>query len=873
MPSSPALSPATLPDAAAAAAGDPAPASSAAPAAAVAAAPTVAEDQRTGMSASTLRRAVLDHLQYTRAKDLLNAHYLDLYHAVALAVRDRITWRWMATARTYEQQDVRRLYYFSAEYLPGRRLAENLFNLGLHNVAREELAHFGLDLDKVLEEEPDPGLGNGGLGRLAACFMESLATLNLPAWGYGIRYEFGIFRQEFQDGWQVEHPDPWLRNGNPWEIARPEFAVPVGFGGRVETWHTRDGSLRSRWVPAEHVIGVPYDTPVLGFRTDTVNTLRLWSARASEEFDLAVFNDGDYRRAVEQKALSESISKVLYPKDSSPEGKELRLRQQYFFVACSIADIFRRYFKKHRDLSRFADTVVIQLNDTHPAITIAELMRVLVDEHQQPWDRAWQLTRAVCAYTNHTLLPEALERWSLPLFERLLPRHLQIIYDINHAFLQEVHVRFPGDAARKATMSIIEESQPKQVRMANLAVVGSHAVNGVAALHTQLLRDRVLPEFAELWPDRFHNKTNGVTPRRWLLQANLRLADAISSRLGYRDWITDLDQLDRLLPLVEDPGFLGELRNIKRANKEALSTWAARTGGWRLDPETLFDVQVKRIHEYKRQLMLALYVVHLYARIKLHGEDIVPRTVLFGGKAAPGYVRAKQHIKLINDVASLVDRDPDVRGRLKVLFLPNYNVSMAERVIPAADLSEQISLAGMEASGTGNMKFQMNGALTIGTLDGANIEIREAVGPDAFFQFGMTEQDVHALRARGYDPAEFIQEDPDLAEALDLIDTGYFSPDEPRLHREVVQYVRELDPYMICADFGSYARCQEAAAQAWTRPASWWPMVARNILRSARFSSDRTIREYAEETWRLSAVKVELPDERDASLGVGSRGK
>ncbi len=802
-----------------------------------------------------LRRDILAHLRSTRAKDLLDAHDLDVYHALSLAVRDRLVPRWLQTGRKVAERKLRSLHYLSAEYLPGRMLGVNLFNLGLHELARQELAALGLDLDRVLEEEPDPGLGNGGLGRLAACFLDSLATLDLPAWGYGIRYEFGIFRQEFVDGRQVEHPDAWLRNGNPWEIARPELSVEVGFGGRVESFHDRQGRKRSRWLPGEHVLGVPHDTPIAGFRTGTVNTLRLWAARASEEFDLDVFNDGDYRRAVERKALSESISKVLYPKDTSPEGKELRLRQQYFFVACAIADIVRRHLQRNDDLDGFVDAVAIQLNDTHPAIAIAELMRVLVDEQMLEWDDAWRITRACCAYTNHTLLPEALERWSLPLFERLLPRHLQIIFEINHRFLDEVAARWPGDAERVRALSIIEESRPQQIRMANLAVVGSHAVNGVAALHTELLREKVLPDFAELWPERFHNKTNGVTPRRWLLQCNLPLADAISARLGHRDWITRLQEIEALLPLCQDDGFLAELRNIKRGRKQALATWLLQAHGLRIDPEALLDVQIKRIHEYKRQLMVCLYAVHLYRQIKVEGRKGPARTILFGGKAAPGYHRAKQHIKLINDVAATIARDPMVSRQLTVFFVPDYKVSVAERIIPATDLSEQVSLAGKEASGTGNMKFQMNGALTIGTLDGANIEIREAVGPENFFCFGMTAEEVLARRAGGYDPAQAIAACPELEEALQLIESGAFGEDDIELHREVAAYVRGEDPYMIAADFPDYLRAQEAVEQAWQRPARWWPMVARNILRSGGFSSDRTIAEYNRDVWRLTSLQ------------------
>ena len=815
------------------------------------------EDDRTGMSPETLRRAVLDHLMFTCSKDLHSATHLDVFFALAYTVRDRLMARWMATQKTYRQTDPKRAYYLSAEFLPGRFLANNLINLGLFDLAQEGLREYGIELSAVLEQEADPGLGNGGLGRLAACFLDSMATLQLPGYGYGIRYEFGIFRQEIQDGHQVEQPDAWLRHGTPWEIERPEYTVTIQFGGDVVQMQGPDGRLRTRWMGTQRVLGVPYDYPIAGYGNHTVNTLRLWAARASEEFDLEVFNDGDYRRAVEEKALTESISKVLYPKDDSLAGKELRLKQQYFFSACSIHDIVRRYLKKHRTFDRFPSKVAIQLNDTHPAVTVAELMRVLLDDHDMGWEEAWEITNATLGYTNHTLLPEALEKWPLPLFERLLPRHLQIIFEINHRFLRDVHVRTGGDDAVKQRMSIIEEGDPKHLRMAHLAVVGSHSVNGVAALHSELVKTRVLRDFAQFWPTRFNNKTNGVTPRRWLYLCNAGLAKLITSRIG-DGWVTDLSQLKGLEEHVDDPTFTGEVQAVKRANKERLAAILERRHGVDLDPDMLFDVQVKRIHEYKRQLMSCLHVVHLYRQIKFEGEDIVPRAVLFGGKAAPGYAMAKKQIKLINDVASIVNDDPVTKGKLRCFFVPNYNVSYAQRIIVAADLSEQISMAGKEASGTGNMKFQMNGALTIGTLDGANIEIREEVGADNFFLFGLDADQVREHQLRGYEPERFIAASPRLRSAIELVESGLFSPDTPDLHRDVVGYLRYDDPYLICADFEDYLACQERAASAYRDVDRWTKMAAVNIARSGKFSSDRTIAQYASEVWGVSAVPGEL---------------
>ncbi len=814
------------------------------------------EDDRTGMDPVTLRRAVLDHLRFTRARDLRSATLADVYHAVAHVVRDRLVHRWMSTRGRHDELDIKRVYYLSAEFLLGRQLEANLLNLGLHDLASHQLARAGTSLSAVLQQEDDPGLGNGGLGRLAACFMDSLATLDLPAIGYGIRYEFGIFRQEIENGHQVEHPDEWLRTGNPWEIHRPESEVVVPFGGRVEEGADARGEYQVVWKDDHRVLGVPYDTPIAGFGTNTVNTLRLWSARASEQFDLRVFNDGDYRRAVERKALDESISKVLYPNDRSPEGRELRLRQQYFFVCCSVHDIVRRYRVAHESFDAFADKIAIQLNDTHPAITIVELMRVLVDRERLTWDRAWEIVNASIAYTNHTLLPEALEQWSVELFERLLPRHLQIIREVDRRFLRTVRDRWRGDAARAARMAIVDESA-STVRMAHLAVVGSHRVNGVAELHSRLIRERLLPDFAELWPDRFTNQTNGVTVRRWLRQCNPALSAVLDAKVG-PGWERDLDRAKGLLAHLDDQGFLGELRRAKRVNKLLLVRRVRQWTKRHLDPDALFEVHIKRIHEYKRQLLCCLHTIWLYARIKDRGEDVHPRAVLFAGKAAPGYARAKEIIKVINDVANTIEADPASRERLRVVFLPNYGVSMAERIIPAADLSEQISLAGKEASGTGNMKLMMNGAVTIGTLDGANIEIRDQVGDDAFFLFGLDAAEVEQVRAEGYVAADAIAKSERLPAVLAHLAEGRFSGGDSSVHHGIVRYLREDDPYLVCADFDAYVDAQDRATAAYMDRDRWVRLAARNIAGAGRFSSDRTIAGYAREIWGLLPVPVDL---------------
>ncbi|MEQ1570100.1 MAG: glycogen/starch/alpha-glucan phosphorylase, partial [Myxococcota bacterium] len=784
----------------------------------------VADDDRTGMDPATLRRAVVDHLRFTLARDLDSATECDVYLAFAHGVRDRLVHRWMSTMRRYAELDVKRVYYLSAEYLLGRQLESNLLALGVRDLARQGLADYQLDrpshraevkLEQVFEQEADPGLGNGGLGRLAACFLDSLATLSLPAMGYGLRYEYGIFQQEIVDGWQVEHPDDWLRRGWPWEIVRPEYTVSVPFGGHVEQGVDASGRFEARWVEGYRIHGVPFDTPIAGYDTTTVHTLRLWRAQASEQFDLALFNEGDYRRAVERKALDEALSKVLYPKDTSPEGKELRLKQQYFFVCCSIHDVLRRYLKDHTDLRRLPDHAALQLNDTHPAIAVAELMRVLVDREHVDWDDAWQVTVAVCGYTNHTLLPEALERWPVEMFERLLPRHLQIIREIDRRFLRAVHVWSKGDAEVARRMAIVDD-RGGQVRMAHLAVVGSHLVNGVAELHGRLLREEVLDDFAAMMPERFTHVTNGVTPRRWLLQCNPDLASALDRRLG-PGWATDLDRLRGLLAHEDDPELHRELFAIKRANKVRLAERVERWARVKLDPDTLFDVQVKRIHEYKRQLMCCLHVMWLYHRVAILGERPAPRTVLIGGKAAPGYVRAKQHIKLISDVSVTLAADPRTRDHLRLVFLPNYDVSRAERVIPAADLSEQISTAGKEASGTGNMKFMMNGALTIGTLDGANVEIRDEVGPDAFFLFGLDAAEVAARREVPLGKPG----SPRLQVVLELLESGFFNPDQRALHADIARYLRFEDPFLVCADFDAYVEAQERVELAWADRQGW----------------------------------------------------
>ena len=811
------------------------------------------------MDAGTFKRSILDHLLYTCAKEMRDASARDLYQALAHTVRDRLVHRWLATQRTYEERDVKRVYYLSSEFLTGRSLGLCLLNLGLYDVGEALVAERGFDLGAILDAEGDPGLGNGGLGRLAACFMDSLATLAMPAVGYGIRYDFGSFEQRIENGYQVEMHDNWLQDGNPWELPRMQDAQVVRLGGRTEMRHDSDGRVRVDWVPARTIVGIPYDSFIVGHKTDTVNTLRLWAARATRDFDLKYFNDGDYRRAVEEKVDSENISKVLYPNDQTEEGKTLRLEQQYFFVACSIGDIVRRFKRQHRTFELFPRRAAIQLNDTHPAIGVAELMRILVDDEGLGWDSAWDLCEKTFGYTNHTLMPEALEKWPVPLLERLLPRHLQIIYEINQRFLRRVQTQWPADPERLARMSIVEEASPKQVRMAHLATVGSHSINGVAKLHSDLVERELFREFHELWPERFNNKTNGVSPRRWMLYSNPRLTQLISSRIGTR-WIDhDLRELREIARFDADPPFLAALADVKSANKRDLAVLVRRQTGIELLPEAMFVVQVKRIHEYKRQLLACLQIISTYLGIKRKPDiDDVPRAYLFAGKAAAGYAMAKLHIKLINDIAAVINSDPVVQGRLAVAFLPNYGVTLAQSIIPAADLSVQISTAGKEASGTSNMKLALNGALTLGTLDGANVEIRDEVGAENFFLFGLRAEEVVRLRHEGYDPRAIIERSRELREVLALIESGFFSFGDPDRFRPILDNLRHHDPYMVCADFDDFVATEERAAEAFRDPLDWSRRALHNIAGASRFSSDETIRQYAADIWSLSPVAVDL---------------
>jgi starch phosphorylase len=823
------------------------------------------EEGRTALTKEAFKHCFLDNLFYVQGKFPALATRNDYFQALAHAVRDRMLHRWISTASAYTKHGSRTVAYFSAEFLMGPHLGNNLINLGIYDEVRQAITELGLSFEELLAYEEEPGLGNGGLGRLAACFIDSLATLEIPAVGYGIRYEFGIFYQKLVDGWQVERTDKWLRFGNPWEIVRPEWAVAVKLGGHTEQYRDDQNRLRIRWVPDRIINGVPYDTPILGYHTNTANTLRLWKAEAPESFDFSVFNRGDYYGAVNQKVSSENLSKVLYPNDEQIRGKELRLEQQYFFVSCSLQDMFRILRVQKIPVERFHEKFAAQLNDTHPAIAVVELMRLLVDEYVLPWERAWAITSSTFAYTNHTLLPEALECWSLDLFARLLPRHLQIIFEINARFLDEVRIRFLGDEGRIARLSLIDEHGGRSVRMAHLACVGSHAINGVAELHSELLKRDVLKDFYELWPERFGNKTNGVTPRRWMVLSNPRLAQLISSSIG-ENWIKDLSELRRLEPLADDAGFRQEWREVKRACKRDLAAFASDRTGIRIDPESLFDVQVKRIHEYKRQHLNILHVIALYHRLRndVHA-DIQPRTFIFGGKAAPGYHLAKLIIKLINSVGDVINRDPAVHDRIKVVFLPNFNVSNGQRVYPAAELSEQISTAGKEASGTGNMKFSMNGALTIGTMDGANVEIRDEVGAENFFLFGLQTDEVYQLRASGYRPSDYLT--GELAGVIDLIRGGLFSRGDAELYRPLIDGLVWHDPYMVFADFASYAQCQQQVSAAYQDRERWTRMSILNSARSGKFSSDRSIREYCSDIWRTPTVPVRLLSEEEVKVG------
>jgi starch phosphorylase len=815
-----------------------------------------AENVRTGTSVVAFKRSFSDNLFYIVGRFPEVATPNDNYMALAYTVRDRLLDRWIRSSLTYSKTQARTVCYLSAEFLLGPHLGNNLISMGLEAVARRAMQELGLDLDELLAQEEEPGLGNGGLGRLAACYMDSLSTLRIPAIGYGIRYEFGIFDQQIRDGWQVESTDKWLHLGNPWEIPRPEITFPVKFGGYTRAHHDPNGRYVVEWVPDRVVKGVAYDTPILGYGVDTASFLRLWKAEAVESFDFQAFNVGDYYGAVDEKMASENVTKVLYPNDEPLQGKLLRLEQQFLFVSCSLQDMIRIHLQRATGVEDFHRKYAVQLNDTHPSIAVAELMRLLVDEHGLAWEPAWEITRQTFAYTNHTLLPEALEKWSVPLFARLLPRHLEIIYEINHRFLEEVRQRFPGDDGLLSRLSLIDESGPRYVRMAHLACVGSHAINGVSQLHTDLLANSVLRDFHELWPEKFSNNTNGVTPRRFLVMANPGLTGLIRSRIG-EEWIKQLDQLRRLEAFADDPDFQRDWRRVKQENKSRLAADLRKRTGINVNPDTLFDIQAKRFHEYKRQHLNILHVVSLYNRLKQNPAlEFTPRTVIFGGKAAPGYFIAKLIIKLINSVAEVVNADPDVGGRLTVAFLPDFNVKNSQRVFPAAELSEQISTAGMEASGTGNMKFALNGALTIGTLDGANIEIREEVGAENFFLFGLTAEEVQALWARGYYPRQYYESNPLLREAMDAIAAGVFSRGDTNLFLPLVNSLLQHDPFMVLADFQSYADAQEQVARAYRDPEHWTKMSILTVARMGKFSSDRAIREYCQDIWRVEPVTL-----------------
>ncbi len=824
---------------------------------------TTHEVPRLGLDADAIGRDFWRYLAYHLGRDRWthNEHYNHL--ALVLALRDRLMERWQATGRAYYERDCRRAYYLSMEFLMGRALTNAVVNLGVEEPVRSLLREAGLALEDLTAVERDPALGNGGLGRLAACFLDSCATLELPVTGYGIRYEYGVFRQRIQDGWQVEEPEHWLVYGYPWEIMRPEYEQRVRFGGRTEKVTDAGGELRVRWIETENVVALPYDLPVPGYRNDVVNTLRLWTATGTDKFSLTEFNAGDYSAAVTSKTRAENISMVLYPNDESEAGKRLRLRQQYFLASASLQDALRRWTRVHgSDFSHFAEKNCFQLNDTHPTVAIAELMRLLMDEHRLGWAEAWRITRSTMAYTNHTLLPEALERWPLEMFRQLLPRPLEIIYEINARFLADVAERFPGDEERARRMSIVVEApeapQQGQVRMAHLAVVGSFSVNGVARLHTELLERELLADFHDMWPERFNNKTNGVTPRRWLGVCNPSLGALLDETIG-AGWMTDLPRLAKLAPFADDPAFRERWRSIRSANKERLVRLVAERCGVKVDREAMFDVQVKRIHEYKRQLLNALHVIHLYDRIR-RGETAgwTPRFKLFAGKAAPGYRMAKTIIKLVGNIARVVDRDAAADDLLKVAFLPNFRVSTMEVICPATDLSEQISLAGKEASGTGNMKFMIQGALTLGTMDGANIEILEAVGEEHFFRFGLSAAEV-AERRSGHDPRAVIESDPDLARVMELLSSGVFNRDEPGIFDPILgQLTDGGDPWMVTADFRAYVEAQERAARAFQDVEAWTRSSILNSAASGGFSSDRTIREYNRDIWRLEPVGVEL---------------
>ncbi len=809
----------------------------------------------------SLKNQIAEHLEFRLVKDKITATSEDTYKALSLSIRDRLIRKWLRTQHQYYQQDTKRVYYLSMEFLMGRLLGNALTNLNFYDECYEILKDLGYNLEKIREIEHDMGLGNGGLGRLAACFLDSMATLELPAFGYGIRYEYGIFEQDIINGYQFERPDNWLHFGSPWEIIRAEYKYKIKFYGKVEQITDKNGNLTSLWIDTHEVLAIAYDIPVPGYKNNTVNNLRLWEAKATHDFDFSSFNQGDYIKAVEQKNETENISKVLYPNDNTVAGKELRLKQQYFFVSASLQDIIRRYKNNHNGVLRFSEKNCIQLNDTHPAIAIVELMRIFLDEDNLPWDEAWNLTTHTFAYTNHTVLSEALEKWSVSLFEKILPRHLQIIYEINYRFLDKVRMKFHNDGDAIKQMSIIEESDEKKIRMAHLAIVGSFSVNGVAELHTQILKDKVFRLFYNFEPEKFNNKTNGITPRRWLKNANPYLSQIITDKIG-EEWVTDLYQLKNLEQFIDDPTFLDLWYEAKSLNKKNLIKYIENEHHVVIDPNSIFDVQVKRIHEYKRQLLNILHIIHLYIKLKDNPNlEITPRTFIFAGKAAPGYFSAKKIIKLVNSVANFVNTDPEIKDKLKVVFLKNYSVSLAEIIVPATDLSEQISTAGYEASGTGNMKFMLNGALTIGTLDGANIEMMEEMGAENMFIFGLNAEQVAQIHHNGYNPLHIYHTNVDVKNVLDLITSNYFNSLEPGIFDDLVNgLLHNGDKYCLLADFAEYVKTQEEVSKLYLDKIAWTKKSILNTARSGKFSSDRTIRQYAEEIWKLNSVKIKDKD-------------
>jgi starch phosphorylase len=813
-----------------------------------------------GRDKASIQKDFVDHLEFSLAKDRYSATGHDFFKSLAYTVRDRLFERWIETHQSYYAQDVKRVYFISMEYMLGRLLGNAMLNLGITEITKNALLELGLDLEELQEIECDAGLGNGGLGRLAACFLDSMATLELPAYGYGIRYEYGIFSQKINNGYQVEIPDHWLRYGNPWEIERPEFTYPVRFYGKVNSNRDENGDFKYDWIGTDDTVAVAYDIPIPGFNNNTVNNLRLWSAKSSDEFNLSYFNHGDYDEAVRDKIDSEVISKVLYPRDDFIQGRELRLKQEYFLSSATLQDIIRRFKKAHNDFNLFPEKVVIQLNDTHPVLCIPELMRLLIDQEKIPWEKAWEITSNTFAYTNHTILQEALETWRVNLLEKILPRHLQIIYEINRRFLQNIYIDHIDDE-KVRTMSIIEEGDEKRVRMANLAIVGSFSVNGVAALHSRLLKDRIFKYFSEIWNDKFNNKTNGITQRRWLKLCNPRLSDLITDTIGGK-WITDLYELKNLEKYISDRSFQSKWLTTKKANKKDLAGFIRNQHNIEINVDSIFDCQIKRIHEYKRQLLNIIHVISIYNRLKAGVLfDYYPRTFIFSGKAAPSYQMAKLIVKLINNVAEIVNKDPNIGDQLKVIFLPDYSVSLAQRIIPAADISEQISTAGMEASGTGNMKFSLNGAVTIGTLDGANIEIMEEVGKDSIFIFGQDAQQVFERRSSHYQPSEYYRDNEELKTVIDMIESGFFSDNDREIFKSIINVLKGNDYFMVMSDFKSYYDIQNEITNAYLDKNRWIKMSIKNAAGMGKFSTDRTIQEYAHNIWKAKPLTIKLKKE------------